>query len=92
MRRTLLLASLFLCSFALYAQRSITGKITDSKTGSPLAGATIKVKSSKKGTSSNNEGNFTILLGPGELLEITSIGYEPQSIEPPGSATLLPFF
>jgi hypothetical protein len=60
MRKSLLLLSLFISSLALYAQKTITGKLVDSKTGAALAGASVKVKGTKKGTSTATDGSFAI--------------------------------
>ncbi|HLZ86669.1 MAG TPA: TonB-dependent receptor [Puia sp.] len=64
-------------SVLLHAQKPISGKITDTKTGAPLSGVSVKVKGGK-GTSTDNNGLFTITAHPGQTLEISSIGYTPQ--------------
>lgn len=45
--------------------------------GEPLAGANVIVKGSKSGTSTNGDGSFSINANPGDVLLITSIGYQP---------------
>jgi TonB-dependent starch-binding outer membrane protein SusC len=40
--------------------RIITGKVTDSKDGSPISGATVQVKGARSGTSTNSDGSFSI--------------------------------
>ena len=83
-----LLASTFvlvLCVFftqGLYAQnKTITGKITDSKDGSPLVGATVQPKGSKSGTSTGADGSFSITVGANvTTLVVTSVGFERQEI------------
>jgi iron complex outermembrane receptor protein len=69
----------FLCflfsSVLLYAQQMVSGKITDSKTGSPLSGVSVKVKGGK-GTSTDNEGMFKLPAAIGQTLEVSSIGYQ----------------
>jgi TonB-dependent starch-binding outer membrane protein SusC len=54
----------------------ITGKVTDAD-GNPLAGATVKVNGTSKGTTTNNDGVF-VLKGVDEnaTLEISFVGYE----------------
>jgi hypothetical protein len=58
----------------------ITGKVTDAD-GNPLAGATVKVKGSNKGTTTNNDGVF-VLKGVDEnaTLEISFVGYETYTV------------
>jgi iron complex outermembrane receptor protein len=79
MKGLVTLASLVLCTLLVHAQKSITGKVTDSKSGASVSGATIKVKGGKA-TSTNNEGLFKLQAASGAELEITSIGYEPLSV------------
>ena len=62
-------------SFA-QAQRTVTGKVTDIKDGAPLAGASVKIKGSAKGTVTDANGEFRISAADNAVLEITSIGYQ----------------
>ncbi len=84
---------LVLCVFftqGLYAQnKTITGKITDSKDGSPLVGATVQPKGSKTGTSTGADGSFSITVGANvTTLVVTSVGFERQEINISGRTTL----
>ena len=55
----------------------ISGKITDSKTASPLVGATIKVKNGTASAISDEKGLFTINVPSSEsILTITYVGYQ----------------
>ncbi len=60
----LLLTCCLLLSFGLaqagYAQRTITGKVTDRDGGIPLVGATVTVKNSTLGTVTDSDGNFSL--------------------------------
>ncbi|MBC6491042.1 TonB-dependent receptor domain-containing protein [Flavihumibacter stibioxidans] len=78
--RLMLLAFSILASLCLFAQTTITGKITDSKTGAPLSGVSVKVKSTRTGTSTDESGNFSITAAPTDVLEFTMIGYSPFSV------------
>ena len=77
MKKGMLLLSLVLTSYVLFAQQPLTGRVTDTKTGSPLAGVSIKIKGGH-GTSTDNEGYFKIHAAPGATLEISSVGFQPQ--------------
>ena len=60
--KAITLLSLFLLLFLQegFAQtKTITGKVTDDK-GNPVSGATVMVKGSKGGTSTDSSGNFTL--------------------------------
>lgn len=54
----------------------VQGKITSSKDGSPIAGASINIKGTAKGTQSDAEGAFTLdIPGSTAILEISSVGF-----------------
>jgi TonB-linked SusC/RagA family outer membrane protein len=62
---------------ALYAQnRSVSGKVTDPQ-GKVIAGASVLVRGTTIGTSTNSEGNFSLSV-PAEsrVLVISSVGYQ----------------
>lgn len=55
-------------------QRTITGLITEPN-GDPVIGATILVKGTGRGTTTNIDGKFSIKIADGEELEIRYIGF-----------------
>ena len=57
----------------------IKGKIVNEK-GEPVPGANVQVKGTRKGTSTNAEGEFTIDADKGDILIITNIGYASQQL------------
>src|ERR1035437_2380334 len=73
MRRFLALFIVLILSGVLaFAQnRVVTGRVTDDK-GTPIENATIKVKGTNKGTSADQNGNFTISAATGATLIISS--------------------
>ncbi|WP_108246688.1 SusC/RagA family TonB-linked outer membrane protein [Muricauda brasiliensis] len=61
-------------------QFSVTGTITDME-GVPIPGATILIKGTRRGVSSDFEGNFSIQVNDeANVLVISSLGHEPQEI------------
>ncbi len=58
----------------------ITGKVTDDK-GQPLAGATILVKGTGKGTKTDANGSFSIDADPNSTLTISYVGFENTTIK-----------
>lgn len=81
MRKPLLLICAFVFLLGdVFAQQSITGKISDSN-GLPLAGVSVKSKKTGKGAVTNASGVFRLQAGNDEELEITMVGYEPQTIK-----------
>ncbi|MBN9385007.1 MAG: TonB-dependent receptor [Chitinophagaceae bacterium] len=80
MRKPILLCIMLIVYIYAHAQNTLTGKVTDSKTNAPIEGASIKVKHSKTGTSTDNNGHYAIPVKPGDLVEISSIGYITKTI------------
>jgi iron complex outermembrane receptor protein len=77
----LILTFLSLSSLWALAQSTVSGKVTDAKTGEPIAGASISVKGEKAGgTSTDKNGAFTIKAAAGATLTISSVGFAPQVI------------
>ena len=58
----------------------VTGRITDAKTGEPIVGASVTVKGTRQGSTTNLQGRFTISTDPGKVLVISSVGYASQEI------------
>ncbi|HEV3222584.1 MAG TPA: TonB-dependent receptor [Puia sp.] len=81
MRKLLVLSGLMLCSTLIFAQSIITGKITDIKTGAPISGVSVKIKSSNKGTTTDNQGSFKIQANANDVLEISAVGFKTQSVK-----------
>ncbi|MDR1719847.1 MAG: TonB-dependent receptor [Dysgonamonadaceae bacterium] len=57
----------------------ITGRITDTS-GEPLVGASITVKGTATGTSTDFDGNFKLNASPSDVLVITYLGYLTKEI------------
>lgn len=56
------------------------GKV-NTESGEPLSGASVVIKGTEKGTTTNDDGNFTINANPGDVLVISMIGYIPQEVK-----------
>ena len=70
---TLLLLSAH--NFAQTNERQITGRVTDAKTGQPVASASIAIKGRQNAVISNSDGVFIVTVKTGETLEVTSVGH-----------------
>lgn len=57
----------------------ITGTVKDEK-GIPLAGVSIIIKGTNKGTSTNTDGRFTIDAKSGDVLEFSFVGYKNRTM------------
>ncbi len=62
-----------------YAQSSLRGTIRDDA-GQPLPGATIIVRGTTQGTTTDDKGTFTVRTTPTDVLEISSIGYQGTTV------------
>ncbi|MCC6280512.1 MAG: SusC/RagA family TonB-linked outer membrane protein [Saprospiraceae bacterium] len=64
-----------------FAQRTLTGKITDAETNEPLIGATISATGTAVGTSTNATGEFSLNVPNGvSTLSISYTGFEKQDV------------
>jgi TonB-dependent starch-binding outer membrane protein SusC len=71
----------------VFAQVSVSGTIVDNG-NLPIQGASIRIRNSNAGTSSDANGKFSLTIpGKGGTLEITFIGYKSQSIAVTSSLT-----
>jgi len=59
----------------------INGAVSDSKNKQPIAGANIVVKNSKKGVTTDFDGNYSIKVNPNDILVFSYIGYATQEIK-----------
>ena len=67
---------------------SLTGRIASKTDGAGLPGASVLVKGTNRGTSTNSEGNFTLTVSPNTTLVVSFIGYVSQEIPVAGKRTL----
>ena len=66
----------------------VKGRITNEE-GKPLANVSVSVKGSSIGTTTNAEGEFNITGAKGEMLELTSVGYEKKEIQLSSSSAII---
>jgi TonB-dependent starch-binding outer membrane protein SusC len=61
--------------------RTITGKVTDEK-GNPVVNASVQIKGSEEGTTTNEQGEFSLRAGSNaRILTISSTGFGTQEVE-----------
>jgi TonB-linked SusC/RagA family outer membrane protein len=70
------------------AQIVATGKIIDDSTGKIISGASISVRGTRKGVTSNGQGVFSLMIKPGATISISYVGYETQDIQVKNEAPL----
>ncbi|AHF15964.1 SusC/RagA family TonB-linked outer membrane protein [Niabella soli] len=85
-----LLLLLFCFGLALqgYSQgKAITGTVTDDK-GNPVPNVSVIVKGGTTGTSTNQDGKFTINAKSGDVLELSSVGFKATTAKVGAAATI----
>jgi TonB-dependent starch-binding outer membrane protein SusC len=76
----LLLGCMCVLSMSALAQdKTVTGKVT-SDDGTPLAGVSIVVKGTSKGTNTDAAGTFKIAVDPKNTVTFSFVGFESQSL------------
>lgn len=61
-------------------KETIRGVVVDSKTGEPIAGATIQIKGTSEGTVTNADGDFQLSCARGNVLLVSYIGYDSKEV------------
>ncbi len=82
-RMSLILACL-LIGIQAWAQTAITGKVTDPQ-DEPLIGATVIVKGTQTGVSTDFDGNYSIKAAQGQTLVVSYVGYKTKEVPVKGS-------
>lgn len=81
---------LFISVSSLYAQR-ISGIIRDASTNESVVGASVFLKGTSDGVSTDIDGKFEIITGanPPFILIISNVGFEPQEIKVPDGVSTI---
>jgi len=83
----LLLGIILLFARQALAQSQVAGKVTDAN-GLPIPGATIKIKSSRSGTTAGADGAFKLNAASNAVLVVSAVGYENKETPVAGQSTL----
>lgn len=78
---------LMFCAPQAFAQNIVTGEVVDEKS-EPLIGATVMVKGTSTGTSTDIDGKFSLAAKTGDVLEVSYVGYESKAVKVPESGKL----
>lgn len=78
----LVLLSMLLFSLAGFAQQeSLRGRVTDSSTGTPIAGASLVITGTQQSAQTNENGEFNLAIsGNVPSLQVSYVGYETQTV------------
>jgi TonB-linked SusC/RagA family outer membrane protein len=88
MKKNLLLSALFLIfSFWAWSQEvQISGVVRSSADNLPLPGASVVIKGTVTGTTTDIDGKYTIKANPTQILVYSFIGMDPQEVLVPASS------
>lgn len=78
-RKTILLILVLLISGAISIMAQVSGVIVDDA-GEPVIGASVLEKGTTNGTITDFDGNFTLQVAQGTMLEISYVGYATQTV------------
>ncbi len=80
MKKFAILFWLVLGGYILHAQTHYAVMVLESKSGSPITGATIKIISTGEKVTTSESGNVVILASPADSLQIQFKGYKDRKI------------
>lgn len=76
-------------SHSLFAQKTVSGKVTDTKDGSPVPGVSVTAKGTGTGTQTKSDGTYSISVpANATTLVVSSVGYTTQEVSIGGQTTL----
>ncbi|WP_036156632.1 SusC/RagA family TonB-linked outer membrane protein [Maribacter forsetii] len=89
LKTKLVLIMVLLLNISLFAQDgyNLTGTVTD-ETSMPVPGANVVIQNTTTGTSTDFDGNYSITVKNGDVLEFSYIGYAKKSVTINGQQTL----
>jgi iron complex outermembrane receptor protein len=90
MKKTLVAMLLAVICLPAFAQeRSVTGKVTDAKDGSPLVAASVVVKGTKKGVSTSADGTFSLkVTGTENTVVVSFLNYAAKEVSIAGQSNV----
>lgn len=80
MRKFLLLLSVILMTLPISA-RTLKGVVTEASSGNPIVGASVIVKGTANGISTDNDGAYSLDVNPGQTLVVSYVGMHAQEIK-----------
>lgn len=84
----LILLTLFLLPFSLYAQTYLLKGSVFDNANEPLVGANIQIKGTQTGTLADIDGKFEISVLPSQTLVVSFVGYKTQEIPVSGKKSI----
>ena len=90
MKKLFLLTAIIIAGYSFgYAQKNISGKVTDKKNGAPLAGVSVIVKDGGAATQTDANGNFSLVKVPANTkITFSLVSYKTLESQVPSGNTL----
>jgi len=86
--KVVLPAILLLLTHTVLAQKVVTGKVTDSKDGTPVSGASVRPKGGGGGTTTSADGTYRITVSEStKALLISYVGFGDMEVDITGKTT-----
>ncbi len=73
--------ALLLCAASAAAQTTVSGTVRDGESGEPLAGATVQVEGTSRGTATNPDGTYSVALSGSATLIVSYVGYQTARVD-----------
>ncbi len=74
-----------LLSVSAFAQRTVSGTVTDAASGEGLPSVSVRVKGTNNAAVSNYDGKYTITAGQNAVLVFSALGYATQEVAASGA-------
>ena len=89
LKRILLPFVLLISQLSFAQNKTITGKVTDSRDGSAVSGVSVSAKGARGGTQTGTDGTYTLSVAPNATtLVFTSVGFARQEIDIAGKSAV----
>ena len=75
-----IIAMFFICNVQLFAQEKIISGVISDDAGNPLPGVNVFIKNTNTGTATDFDGNYSISVNPGDILQVSFVGFEGQEV------------
>lgn len=85
--KSLLFLFIAFLSVGIARSQSVTGYVTD-KEGNPLSGVTVIERKKTNGTTTDNEGKFSIIVKPNSVLVLSGVGFLPKEVRVDNQTTI----
>src|SRR5690349_16470455 len=84
--KKLLLTTVAMMVTLFFYGQTVTGKVSDSKTGEGVGGVSVMVRSTRAGVVTSDNGSFSLTASATDVLEVSRIGYKTIAVNVNGQS------